>query len=244
MIEGNKINHIHLFATPSNNEKLSVTLVPDKRYDDVYHGLHPSFNERMLRDFLSNLSSNSASVFWSNVRQLQTQSNPMNLIVFENDNKYFNFLSHINEKLELEISLLGKAILQMSSHFGYRLKCPIFVMYHEVVEFLAKIERSDQIFWKSDGAKREIQLLGIWTDEMIATITSQFDVEIKNDELFIKRERVNQLLFWIDYYDLMITGNNIMNSLRAMCITQVFYLAFVELNWSLKHRHHLTLNRY
>lgn len=213
VIEENKINHIHLFATPSNNEKLSVTLVPDKRYDDVYHGLHPSFNERMLRDFLSNLSSNSASVFWSNVRQLQTQSKPMNLIVFENDNKYFNFLSHINEKLELEISLLGKAILQMSSHFGYRLKCPIFVMYHEVIEFLTKMEMSDQIFWKSDGVKREIQLLGIWPIEMIAAITSQFDVEIKNDELFIKKRTSEPTLIldrllrfddnWEQHYELI-----------------------------------------
>ena len=119
IVQHNRVNHLKMIVAAEPKSKLSVTLHPMHETLDSYHGLHPNFNDRLLRLFLNDLQTNSDIEFWTNVHAIQKNLKLMNLIVSD-DNPLFT--QHSPSKEELEISLLGKAILHSASHFAISLQ--------------------------------------------------------------------------------------------------------------------------
>ena len=127
MIEKDTVNHLEFFVA-KDSSKLSVTLDPYKACSEgqnalySYHGLHPSFDAQKLNEFLFNTKKsvlnreikreiNNEKAFWREVHSLQEEFGYMKLIGEE------KVISEFQDTDTLE-TLLGRAILQMASHFG------------------------------------------------------------------------------------------------------------------------------
>src|SRR5665647_2064859 len=80
LIQNNQINSLSALAL-SDESKLSVTLRPMKEYNNVYHGLHPSFDVSMLKIFLSKYNVNNPIEFWDAISLEQASEQYFNFIV-------------------------------------------------------------------------------------------------------------------------------------------------------------------
>lgn len=202
IVQNNRVNNLKMFVLSDAKSKLSVTLQPMHETLDMYHGLHPNFNDRLLRLFLSRLHDNTDTEFWMNVRKIQNEDIKLMNLILPSDHCTESFLSsiHANSSLkdELEISLLGKAILHSASHFGYRFKCKDKVIYDLIKQYLIDSKLPRLIFWDIVENERIIKIYGLWPEDQIIPLTSKFNVKLSDDE------------FWIEHHDdLNANGNQL-----------------------------------
>ncbi len=189
MICNNKVNNLKMFVTSDSESKLSVTLRPNLRLDNQYHGLHPDFNESLLRDFLNELKNNRADSFWDMVNNFKCKEPAlMNLLITDTDytEPYITKIINNDEfRKELETSFLGKAFLQMASHFGFILKCDDIEQYESFKNTLLESFIEKGLYWECCDKSQEVKLLGIWPQDFINVITSKYDIVIDGLTLMV-----------------------------------------------------------
>lgn len=202
--ENNKVNNLKMFVATRADEKLSVTLKPVPNYDNQYHGLHPKFDETMLKAFLHKLVNNSASEFWKAVELLQKQDTClMNLIIpdvelsdvkvqdeksNENslDEDYLkNLVNNKDCMSELEVSLLGRVILQMSSHYGYCFHSMNKYVYENIKSVLEGLPEALATCFECDDVTLEVKFFGILPQMYIEKICDKYYVTYEESKLFI-----------------------------------------------------------
>lgn len=195
-ISNEKVNNLRLFVT-SNESKLSVTLSPDKTNYTAYHGLHPSFDEDMLKSFLEKNSVNDHLEFWKSINNLQNGDISYMNLIFHKD---FWSLNQDNEKLldlfsenkipELNEILLGRSILHMASHFGFILKFKDKSMKHSfenhVKDLLKNLLIDDQSSINLKIEDEQVSFYGILPQEIIKSISLKYSFFVEDDILFIE----------------------------------------------------------
>lgn len=189
--QNNKVNHLEMFVATMEDDKLSVTLKPEINSNHQYHGLHPKFDETMLRLFLKKLKINSASEFWKSVEELQNQDVGLMNLIIPNTDLHEEYLIKLHEdkeyKNELEINLLGSAILQIGSHFGYCLYAENKAIYDDIIAFLLDRCSDTTTCFISNDKTLEVKLFGIWSHNYIENICTYFDVICEDNKLIVKR---------------------------------------------------------
>ncbi|SDY66248.1 hypothetical protein SAMN05660462_00583 [Proteiniborus ethanoligenes] len=190
-IEGHKVNNLKMFIASEKSSKLSITINPDKSTDDMYHGLHPRFDEEQLRLFLDKLTSNDVKSFWEAIDEIQNQDIKLMNLIFSESEVEENFLIEIieDEKLKenLEISLLGKAVLQMASHFGYRIYIDEKNIYDEFKSYINSFFKGSKIFFDYCDKTKEVKLLGIWPKDMIGKLCLEYYLDQQEGKLILKK---------------------------------------------------------
>lgn len=202
--EERAVNNIHMF-TYKGDSKLSVTLKPLLEKENKYHGLHPKVNIEYLINFISSEDNNvnDAECFWRNIFRLQENHGLMNLIIDEGED-----ISNLDilKNLDFIKVLLGRAILQMSSHLGFKIKISdegvarrfIDRVYSEWIKrtdyfdlFADNISKEKNLFWKYDSSIGEIWLLGIWPIDIIDSLDKEYSIEVDRDDLVLKKLNVD-----------------------------------------------------
>lgn len=203
MIAGDVVNNLKLFVA-SDEAKLSVTLEKKITENDEYHGLSPKFDNEELKNFLEDFYL--CGEFWKQVQAIQEKDSLFSINQFSDLMKETEteMKKICSDKNELEILLFGRAILQMASHFGYKLK----LEKNQVEKFkedLIKITKeacdisftvtkktendiSETIFWQIKEGKEdygEVIFKGIWPLEMISKISQLYDIKEADGELII-----------------------------------------------------------
>lgn len=172
------VNNFQLISV-SGNKKLSIVIKPNIENRDSYYGLHPSFDSARLRDFYFSLSNHSMTSFWEGVIELQRNESIFNL--FNVDGKEFHY-----EHQSIEIALLGRAIIQMASHFGYRFE----IESHEqkaICQILKELKLENV-----RNEANEVVILGILNEEDIRLLDYYFSIEIMEDRLKLYLKNNNQ----------------------------------------------------
>ena len=195
----------------------------------------------MLKEFLKKLENNDARSFWNLVKEFQKDKiKLMNLILADELNNYTDLFKHhiigIPHKEELEISLLGKAILQMSSHFGYIVDCDNNMdLYSDIKSILTNMSLSRYVFWDCDDEKHQFKLLGIWPGDEVRKLSSKYDIHINATGSLVIKLTVNansseslfeQLLSfsnekWLIYFKLL--TSDIYYSGVMPCVKEIVY---------------------
>jgi len=200
MIKNDKVNNLKLFVA-SDEAKLSVTLKADDNYNEKYHGLHPKFDDKALLNFLSSNTPkiNNSDNFWSIIKTEQEKNRYMNLITYNDEIKIGDVVITERIKKELEEALLGRAILQMASHFGFRFKVDKEII-EELQLYLAQIwdEYAEEFaqteinkdknimkpqYWQINIDKSYVDFLGIWPLEIIKRIENKYQIYSDNSEI-------------------------------------------------------------
>ena len=178
IVRNNKVNNLKMFVSTEDKSKISVTLKPDLNFSESFHGLHPIFDEEMLKCFLGKLGNHDAGTFWNLVNEFQNyEVKLMNLI----------FVDELHNKKKLEISLLGKAILQMASHFGYIINCSNNKeLYNELKEVLKNTALERYTFWDYSDPHSHIKILGIWPESEIEKL-SLYTLNPSDNNLLISK---------------------------------------------------------
>ena len=181
LIRLDQINNIVLFAA-RDESKLSVTLKPDIN-DNMYHGLHPKFSFDSLLQFVSKNNVCNTEAFWLAVKELQKNESPMNLVLHESD-VCPGLFEGTFYKDNIEENLLGRAILQMASHYGFcfRVKHDMCSAIKHVLEqyFADEQVEAKDIFYKTPD-NEHIVFLGIWPEEIIDALANKYEIN-KNDD--------------------------------------------------------------
>ncbi len=160
-IKDNYVNNFCLLSIKGLEFDLSIILNPDINYKDVYHGLHPKFNEETLKKFIYNLKHNDYDSFWAAVKQLNAEFNYMNLILYEENQQesIFKITKNLYEREELEEALLCKCILQMSTHYGYNLDTGNDeLLFNNIIEFLQFKKIEENIYWSRNNEDLQINI--------------------------------------------------------------------------------------
>lgn len=179
MIQDDHVNNLQIF-TASDQAKLSVTLKPMREYDQQYHGLHPKFDDKRLYDFLFRSEDKGEKDFWERIEKEQKDHHYMNLIVPGDQSD-----------AEIEEILLGRAVLHMASHFGFRFKADDRLL-ETIQGKLAGLWKTSKEslktpYWQIDANKGFIDLLGIWPDEIIKALDQAYKIyENDIDELVLE----------------------------------------------------------
>lgn len=205
LVKDKKVNNLNMFVAAERKGKLSVTVKPDQSKKEIYHGLRPDFDEDGLRLFLKNLKSNNAIDFWNAIEKIQRDNKIMNLIIpdFLTDKEVKeDYLLQLinNQKLKenLELNLLGKAVLQMVSHFGYEIVAEDKETYNSFKTELSDILKLNSLFYQCDEKNKTVKLLGILPEQIIVTLCEKFDIDITKDKLVLKiceRNKSNNNLY-------------------------------------------------
>ncbi len=189
-IKNNLVNNFNLITIRELGYDLSVILEPDLTYNDVYHGLHPKFSEETLKKFISSLKHNDFDSFWIAVKQLKSEFNYMNLILYE-DNKnegIHEITKNTYEKEQLEEALLGKCILQMSTHYGYNIDTKKDeVLFNSVIEFLQSKGIEENIYWSRNYEDLQINLFNIWPSDYIKIFSEKFSFSKVENLIYIQK---------------------------------------------------------
>lgn len=203
LIKGEVVNHIKLFAA-TDEAKISVVLRPlgDKTF---YYGLHPSFSEQQMLNTVLYKNITTANDFWQAVSKEQSNNNWFKLNGFNNFDNSFDL-----EQNELETILLGRSILQMASHFGFRLHCKETIV-EELKQTIAKLWREEspksefnshtEYFtkektffcqWNANENGTYIDFLGVWPKKIIEKLDKKFEIRFSDNgesiELFIEEK--------------------------------------------------------
>ena len=202
LIKSDLVNNIELF-TSSYKSKLSVTLQRyNEEFNQRYHGLHPKFDDKMLSSILFHKNDefklNDAQRFWRFLYEKQGKDNYLDLLQ-DDLGELLDFLS-ISE-YELKITLFGKAILQMASHFGFRVK----IIPEDINDLLCILDNNNipSICWDLDEENLLLDLKGIWPVEAINYFCEYFNFDELNCAIIKKDKRTN---------------NNLNNCLRNMLL--------------------------
>lgn len=182
------VNNIKLVTT-NNESKLSVVLSPDEQAYMGYHGLHPSFGENELRDFLKTDNINDGNIFWEEIKLLQKKDPyKMKLILHKDFNKMkeldksdFEFFD--KERIsDLELILLGRAILHMASHFGFIFRFKDEKIKEDILK-CARLYRGEYL--KIEASDKNILFKGILPKELIEMLSEKYSYCIDKNELLI-----------------------------------------------------------
>jgi hypothetical protein len=197
IVQNNRVNNLKMFVSADKKSKLSVTLEPDHDTQEMYHGLHPNFNDRLIRNFLNRLKNNSSSEFWINVRKIQNEDIKLFHLILTDNMRTNAYLSSIKDDLErkddLEISLLGKAILHNVSHYGYQFKCIDKGTFLSFKQTLIESSLEQSLFWDCSDKEQLIKLYGLWPDNQINNLSSIYDAKLFNNFLYIEKSASTQM---------------------------------------------------
>ncbi len=225
--EERAVNNIHMF-TYKGDSKLSITLKPLIEKKDVYHGLHPKFDIEYLLSFIFSEYNNvnSAECFWRNVFKLQESQVLMNLIFDKGED--ISILDIIEDTDFLKV-LLGRAILQMSSHLGFKIRATdgvakafidsAYSEWGKRTDYFELFNNNDvkekNLFWKYDSSAGEMWLLGIWPIDIIDLLGKEYSIEVVKDELVLNK--------------LNIDGGSNINLFQTVLTFEKDYLKYFEL---------------
>jgi len=131
---------------------------------------------------------NDPQSFWKFIYEQQEKNNYLDLIQ-DDLSELLNAMS-ISE-YELKVTLLGKAVLQMASHFGFRFK----IMSEDVNHLLCILENKNipSICWNLDKEKLFVDLKGIWPIEAIDYFCEYFDFDELNCTIIRQEKRMTGL---------------------------------------------------
>lgn len=205
-LKDQEINNIKLFAC-KDKSKISVTLLPLMEEESKYHGLHPKFNIENLLKFLRDNEVNTTEEFWNSVGNLQKKEKLMNLIIDKHDIYDSKLkLSNKEDKLHLESILLGRAILQMCSRFGFKINILDTELAEEFINKLYEAwskysdyfkiindenKKDKNLFWKYNRDTSEIFILGIWPKEIIDILSDEYYVKIDEKSLILGKKNIS-----------------------------------------------------
>ncbi|AGY82824.1 hypothetical protein [Carnobacterium inhibens] len=192
LIKDEAVNNIKLFAA-TDEAKISVVLKPidDKNF---YYGLHPCFSSEKMIDLLFKSKITTGYDFWRVIFKEQIENNWFKISKFKHFDNSFNI-----EQSELETILLGKSILQMASHFGFRFQCKDTVA-EELKGLLARFWREEttdskyntnkhyfskeKTFFCQSGKNQKgtyIDFLGFWPKVIIDKLDKEIHIRIDNN---------------------------------------------------------------
>ncbi len=202
LIKDEVVNNIKLFAA-TDDAKISVVLksLDDK---DFYYGLHPRFSSEKMIDLLFKSKITTKNEFWKVISKEQIENNWFKISKFEHFDNSFNL-----EQSELETILLGKSILQMASHFGFRFQCKESIV-DELKQIIAKLWReetanskyntnkhyfsNENTFFCQLGKNQKgtyIDFLGFWPkviiDKLDEEIHIKMDSDLESSELVLEK---------------------------------------------------------
>ena len=194
-----KVNNIKMILG-TDESKISITLKPDKLDNKSdYYGLSPSFSEDTLKDFLYNNQFVMVSDFWNAIKKMQVDNKYMNIAAHISTNKFSS--KGINNE-ELDNILLGRAVLQMASKFGFSFKLHRdfdinnfknnmkFILknyfeetcYKNINENVIKNEKEPlNCKYEFPEMKDELHILGVWPREIIEELCKLYIVDENND---------------------------------------------------------------
>ena len=171
------VNHIQMVAA---NDQSKISIILKSSDSQNYHGLHPTYSTEKMLNFIEKLGVASASDFWNQVSDLQNK-----------EFKYFHLepadrIDALDEHSKVEEILLGRSILQMASHFGYRFMCSNLEEQAQIMDELETIwneyiidntnNKLSYCLAKSGEHEEElyIDFLGIWPKEVLEIVNSKF----------------------------------------------------------------------
>ena len=205
-----EVNNMKLFVM-NDEAKVSVTLEAKHEKADYYHGLSPKFDEVKLKDFLfyKNTDSkdcgfeiNNPDNFWRKIKVEQNKHEYVNLFVkdgWTKDEKSnsISLSSHCQITDEMHITLLGRAILQMATHFGFSVELPAqyqreFLQilkdcFSGIIEFPKEYRVEDyknSLYWQFNDDFSVMYIKGIWPLSVVNKITKCCDCQ--NNTLILK----------------------------------------------------------
>lgn len=191
LIKDEMVNHIKLFAA-TDEAKISVVLKPEED-ETFYYGVHPEFSDKEMINIVFDKDSRTETSFWELISKEQNENKWFKL------NKFINFENNFNlEQEELETILLGRSVLQMASHFGFRLHCKESIV-EKLKQTIVKRWRKESTKLKSDTeyftkektyfcqwGKNEkgtyVDFLGIWPSEIIKELDEEFEIRFSSNE--------------------------------------------------------------
>lgn len=205
LIKSEMVNHIKLF-TATDESKVSVVLKAS-RNKTFYYGVHPAFSEQRMLSIVFNKNTINACDFWNIVCKEQADKKRFQLGDLSNIDDDFGL-----KQSELETILLGRSILQMASHFGFRLQCKGSIV-KELKQSIAELWREgspkskfnshteyfnkEKTFFCQWGVNKKgtyIDFLGIWPREIIEQLDRKFAIRFSvckgSTELFIEEKSI------------------------------------------------------
>ena len=198
-----EVNNMKLFVM-NDEAKVSVTLEAKHEKADYYHGLSPKFDEVKLKDFLFDKSIDSKDCgfainnpddFWRKIEVEQNDHKYLNLFVkggWTKDEKSNSIplSSHCQITDEMHITLLGRAILQMATHFGFSVELPaqyqleflkiLKKSFSGIIEFPKESRVEDyknSLYWQFNDDFSVIYIKGIWPLSVVNEITKWYDCQ-------------------------------------------------------------------
>lgn len=233
----NKVNNLKVIAAIDKKNKMSVTLKPRLTNGNEYHGLHPKFDEDELFDFLDNKQINNPHSFWRNIQHNTYDFKPMNIIMPDKSDFLSFIAGHLGNEISKEVveeSLLGKAILQMSTHYGFKLYFSNKELGSEFQNVLSKLDEIVHINYSLH--EDSIDIKGIWPESAIKELSLLFDIDIETNnasksQISLKRNTTkgpNKLLNILSFKDewrqfFSLTGNYVYYSGVMPCVRQLSY---------------------
>ena len=205
-----EVNNMKLFVM-NDEAKVSVTLEAKHEKADYYHGLSPKFDEVKLKNFLFDKNTDSKNFgfeinkpdnFWRKIKVEQNKHEYVNLFVkdgWTKDEKSNSITmgSHCHNTEEMHITLLGRAILQMATHFGFSVKLPAkdqldFLQILKeclsgIIEFPKESRVEDyknSLYWQFNDDFSVMYIKGIWPLSVVNKITKCCDCQ--NNTLILK----------------------------------------------------------
>ncbi|PTQ85954.1 hypothetical protein C8U37_10257 [Trichococcus patagoniensis] len=205
-----EVNNMKLFVM-NDEAKVSVTLEAKYEKMDYYHGLSPKFDEVKLKEFLFPENTNSEDCgfeinnpdnFWRKIKVEQNKHEYVNLFVkdgWTKDKKSNSITigSYCQLPDEMHITLLGRAILQMATHFGFSVKLSAqdqreFLQilkdcFSGIIEFPKEFRKEDyknSLYWQFNDDFSVIYIKGIWPLSVVNEITQRYDCQ--NNTLILK----------------------------------------------------------
>ena len=205
-----EVNNMKLFVM-NDEAKVSVTLEAKHEKADYYHGLSPKFDEVKLKNFLFHENTNSEDCgfainkpdnFWRKIKVEQNKHKYLNLFVkggWTKDEKSnsITISSHCQITDEMHITLLGRAILQMATHFGFSVKLPaqyqleflkiLKECFSGIIQFPEEFRVEDyknNLYWQFNDDFSVIYIKGIWPLSVVNEITKWYDCQ--NNTLILK----------------------------------------------------------
>ncbi|HHU53042.1 MAG TPA: hypothetical protein GXZ43_03040 [Clostridiaceae bacterium] len=193
-----KVNEIQLVCA-FDNSKISVILAPSSNQKD-YYGIHPSFNIEKLAVFLRKRRLLTADDFWQSVIEFQHEEKLCNLsgIEFDEDEETPYSFPFLNEIETYEIALLGQAILQTASRFGFvfQLSDTLFNDFKkDLLAIWSRYEKCEQdrqsLFFEFDEERQTFSGYGLWPGKILLELDASYGwyFDAKSEKLVIRREK-------------------------------------------------------
>lgn len=192
-IKHKQVNFIQLFTTV-DEAKVSVVLKPND--SETYYGLHPSFTQEELQRVLNLIKAGDRQSFWETIFSEQDKEKWFSLK--ESRVSHYPFSQNV---YYMESLLLGRTVLQMASHYGYRFICSqedkdaikemCYKLFNNIpLNNAVTNDIPDKTFYYAvNKDTNEIDIRGVWPKPLLEELLSNSHIYLINGNLHISKDQ-------------------------------------------------------